>query len=85
MKTTQQITEKMWFASFPGDPQGQCLAYLNGDTLDGRDGNVMWVDLDLVQENYPERLDILTEAELEDDGMEDEAFDYYFRAMEENS
>ncbi len=81
----KKITEKTWFASFPGDPHRQCLAYLNGDTLDGHDANVMWVDLDFVQENYPERLDILTEAELKDDGMEDEDFDYYFRAMQENS
>ena len=71
----KKITEKTWFASFSGDPEGQCMAFLDGNILDCRSENLMWVDLDFVKENYPERLDIITEEEIEDIDFDEEDYE----------
>ena len=66
MNLTNYITAKTRFASFPGDLEGKCIAFLNGNTLDCRAENLMRVDLDYVQQHLPAQLDIITEEDLTD-------------------
>ena len=72
MNMTKYITAKTRFASFPGDPEGKCMAFLNGNTFDCRAENLMWFDLSYVQQYLPDQLDTITEEMLNDRIFQDE-------------
>ena len=72
MNLTKYITARTRFASFPGDPEGKCMAFLNGNTLDCRDENLMWFDLAYIQQYLPDQLDIVTEDDLNDKILQNE-------------
>lgn len=67
MFDSRKITNETHFARFPDDPPGKCIAFLNGNTLDCRKDNLMWLDIDFVNKNYPGRLHIINPEDLEDD------------------
>ena len=67
MKLGYKVTPQTHFAHFVGeDHPNQCIAFLNGNTLDCRDENLAWFDLDWVQNHYPDQLHIIRPDDMND-------------------
>ncbi|HYV52073.1 MAG TPA: hypothetical protein VE971_02155 [Candidatus Eisenbacteria bacterium] len=68
MKQGHRVNPQTHFAHFVSeDHPNQCIAFLNGNTLDCRDDNLAWFDLSWVQQHYPDQLYIIHPEDIVDD------------------